>query len=268
MSNIHATAQVDPGAKLGSNVEIGPFCVVGPHVELGDDVILRPHVVIEGHTTIGSGCRIFPFVSIGLEPQDIKYKDDPSTVTIGSNTVIREHVTIHRGTPTGHLATRVGANCFLMIGTHIAHDCQIGDNVTLVNGVMLAGHVSIGDGAIVGGASAVHQCVRIGSYSFVGGMSGVTADLIPYGMALGNRANLNGLNIVGLKRKGFSRDQIHELRKAYRMLFSSEGTLKERLEDVEAMFSSNELARQIIDFIKSDSDRSFCVPNNVATPTR
>jgi UDP-N-acetylglucosamine acyltransferase len=155
-----------------------------------------------------------------------------------------------------------------MIGTHIAHDCQIEDNVTLVNGVTLGGHVSIGDGAIVGGLSAVHQFVRIGACSFVGGMSGVTADLIPYGMALGNRANLNGLNIVGLKRKGFSRDQIHELRKAYRMLFSSEGTLKERLEDVEAMFSSNELARQIIDFIKSDSDRSFCVPNNVATPTR
>ena len=155
-----------------------------------------------------------------------------------------------------------------MIGAHVAHDCQIGDNVTLVNGVTLGGHVSVGDGAIVGGLSAVHQFVRIGAYSFVGGMSGVAADLIPFGMALGNRANLNGLNIVGLKRKGFSREQIHELRKAYRMLFSSEGTLKERLEDVEAMFSANELARQIIDFIKSDSDRSFCVPNNVATPSR
>ncbi|GFO81168.1 MAG: acyl-[acyl-carrier-protein]--UDP-N-acetylglucosamine O-acyltransferase [Methyloceanibacter sp.] len=268
MSKIHATAQVDPGAKLGSNVEIGAFCVVGPHAELGDNVVLRSHVVIEGRTAIGAGCKIFPFASVGLEPQDVKYKDDPSTVTIGENTLIREHVTVHRGTPTGHLATHVGSNCFLMIGAHVAHDCQIGDNVTLVNGVTLGGHVSIGDGAIVGGLSAVHQFVRIGAYSFVGGMSGVAADLIPFGMALGNRANLNGLNIVGLKRKGFSREQIHELRKAYRMLFSSEGTLKERLEDVEAMFSANELARQIIDFIKSDSDRSFCVPNNVATPSR
>ena len=268
MSNIHATSQVDSRAKLGSNVEIGPFCVVGPDAEIGDNVVIRSHVVIEGKTWIGAGCKVFPFVSIGLEPQDIKYKNDPSRVTIGANTLIREHVTIHRGTPTGQMATRVGSNCFLMIGTHIAHDCQIGDNVTLVNGVTLGGHVHIGEGAIIGGLSAVHQFVRIGACSFVGGMSGVAADLIPFGMALGNRANLNGLNIVGLKRKGYSREQIHELRKVYRMLFSSEGTLKERLEDVDAMFSKNELARQIIDFIKSDSDRSFCVPNNVATPSR
>ena len=268
MSNIHATAQVDPSAKLGADVEIGPYCVIGPDVEIGDKAVLRPHVVVEGRTSIGSGCKIFPFVSLGLEPQDIKYKDDPSSVTIGPNTLIREHVTVHRGTTSGDMTTRVGANCFLMIGAHVAHDCQIGNNVTLVNGVTLGGHVSVGDGAIVGGLSAVHQNVRIGSYSFVGGMSGVAADLIPYGMALGNRANLNGLNIIGLKRKGCPREQIHELRQAYRMLFSSEGTLKERLDDVEQMFSKNVLAKQIIDFIKSDSDRSFCVPNNVAAPTR
>lgn len=268
MPKIHATAQVDPGAKLGSNVEIGPFCVIGPNVEIGDDVVIRPNVVIDGRTTIGAGCRIFPFVSVGLEPQDVKYKDDPSTVTIGENTVLREHVTVHRGTSTGHMATRVGSNCFLMIGAHVAHDCQIGNNVTLVNSVALGGHVSVGDGAIIGGLSAVHQFVRIGAYSFVGGMSGVAADLIPYGMALGNRAHLNGLNIVGLKRRGFPREQIHEVRKAYRMLFSSEGTMKEQLEDVEAMFSSNELARQIIDFIKSDTDRQFCIPSNVASPSR
>ena len=268
MSNIHATAHVDPSAKLGSNVEIGPFCVIGPNVEIGEDVILRPHVVVDGHTTIGAGCRIFPFVSIGLEPQDVKYKDDPSTVTIGENTVLRENVTVHRGTSTGQMATRVGSNCFIMIGAHIAHDCQIGDNVTLVNSVALGGHVTVGEGAIIGGLSAVHQFVRIGAYAFVGGMSGVAADLIPYGMALGNRATLNGLNIIGLRRQGFPREQIHEVRKAYRMLFSSEGTMKEQLEDVEAMFSANELARQIIDFIKSDTDRQFCVPSNVASPSR
>jgi UDP-N-acetylglucosamine acyltransferase len=166
------------------------------------------------------------------------------------------------------MATKVGANCLLMIGAHVAHDCELGDNVTLVNGATLGGHVTIGDGAIIGGLSAVHQFVRIGAYAFVGGMSGVAADLIPFGMAIGNRANLCGLNIVGLKRKGFPREQIHELRQAYRMLFSSEGTLKERIEDVESMFSENPLAKQIIDFIKTQSDRSFCVPNNAATPSR
>ncbi|MEZ5828209.1 MAG: acyl-ACP--UDP-N-acetylglucosamine O-acyltransferase [Hyphomicrobiales bacterium] len=268
MTNIHATAVVDPSARLGKNVEIGAFCVVGPHVELGDDVVLQPHAVITGRATLGPGCKVFPFASIGQAPQDLKFHDEPSTLSIGANTIVREHVTINPGTESGHMATRVGSNCFLMIGAHIAHDCQIGDNVTLVNGVTLGGHVAIGDGAIVGGLSAVHQFVRIGSYSFVGGMSGVAADLIPFGMAVGNRANLSGLNIIGLKRKGCPREQIHELRQAYRMLFSSEGTLKERLEDVEAMFSKNPLAKEIIDFIKSDSDRSFCVPNNVATPSR
>jgi UDP-N-acetylglucosamine acyltransferase len=268
MTNIHATAQVDPSAQLGADVQIGPFSAIGPDVELGDGAIVHSHVVIDGRTTIGSGCKIVPFASIGQAPQDLKYANEPSTVTIGPNTLIREHVTIHRGTPTGHMATRVGANCFLMIGAHIAHDCDIGDNVTLVNGVTLGGHVAIGDNAIIGGLSAVHQFVRIGVYAFVGGMSGVAADLIPYGMAVGNRANLNGLNIVGLKRKRFPREQIHELRQAYRMLFSTEGTLRERLDDVDALFSKNPLVAQIIAFMRSDTDRSFCVPNNVATPSR
>jgi len=268
MANIHATALVDPSAKLGANVEIGPFCVVGPHAELGDGVVLHAHVVINGRTTIGEKTKVYPFAALGHPPQDIKYHDEPSRITIGANTLIREHVTIHPGTETGKMATKVGSNCFLMIGAHIAHDCQIGDNVTLVNNATLGGHVSIGDGAIIGGLSAIHQYVRIGSYAFVGGMTGIGADLIPFGMAIGNRANLSGLNIVGLRRRGFPREQIHELRQAYRMLFSTEGTLKERLEDVEALFSKNPLVKQVIDFMKSESDRSFCVPNNVATPTR
>jgi UDP-N-acetylglucosamine acyltransferase len=268
MANIHATALVDPSAKLGANVEIGPFCVVGPHVELGDGVVLHPHVVVTGWTTIGANTKLYPFAALGHTPQDVKYHDEPSTLTVGANTLIREQVTIHPGTESGKMATRVGSNCFLMIGAHIAHDCQIGDNVTLVNGATLGGHVSIGDGAIIGGLSAIHQYVRIGAYAFVGGMTGIGADLIPFGMAIGNRANLSGLNIVGLRRRGFPREQIHELRQAYRMLFSTEGTLKERLEDVEALFSKNPLVKQVIDFMKSESDRSFCVPNNVATPTR
>lgn len=268
MANIHATAVVDPNAKLGRNVQIGPLCVIGPDVELGDGVVLQSHVALGGRTTIGPKCKIFPFTSIGQAPQDTKYRDEPSTLSIGANTTIREYVSINPGTEDGAMATRIGSNCLLMISSHIAHDCQLGDNVTLVNGVTLGGHVSIGDGAIIGGLSAVHQFVRIGAYAFVGGMSGIAADLIPYGMAVGNRAHLNGLNIVGLKRKRFPREQIHELRQAYRMLFSSEGTLKERLVDVESMFSKNVLAKQIIDFMKSGSDRSFCVPNNVSAPSR
>jgi UDP-N-acetylglucosamine acyltransferase len=268
MANIHANAAVDPRAKLGSGVEIGPFSVIGPDVELGERVVIHSHAAITGRVTIGSGCRIYPFASIGHTPQDTGFHGEPSSLTIGPNTIIREYVTINPGTERGKMVTRVGAKCFLMIGAHIAHDCQIGDSVTLVNGATLGGHVSVGDGAIIGGLSAVHQFVRVGAYSFVGGMSGVAADLIPFGMAIGNRANLCGLNIVGLKRKGFPREQIHELRQAYRMLFSTEGTLLERLEDVDSMFSKNPLATQIIEFIKSESDRSFCVPNNVATPSR
>lgn len=267
MANIHATAVVDPSAKLGTEVEIGPFCVIGPDVKLGDGTMVHSHAVITGRTTLGERCQVYPFASVGQRPQDVKYHGEPSTLTIGPKTTIREHVTINPGTEGGHMATKVGANCLLMIGAHVAHDCELGDNVTLVNGATLGGHVSIGEGAIIGGLSAVHQFVRIGAYAFIGGMSGITADVIPFGMAIGNRANLCGLNVVGLRRKGFPREQIHELRQAYRMLFSSEGTLKERLEDVETMFAANPLAKQIIDFIKTESGRSFCVPSNAATPT-
>jgi len=268
MANIHATAVVDPSAKLGTNVEIGPFCVIGPDVELGDDVVVHSHAVITGRTTLGPECKVFPFASIGQAPQDVKFHGEPSTLTIGAKTIIREHATVNPGTEGGHMSTKVGSNCLLMIGAHVAHDCEVGNSVTLVNGATLGGHVTIGDGAIIGGLSAVHQFVRIGAYAFIGGMSGITADVIPFGMAIGNRANLCGLNIVGLKRKRFPRDQIHELRQAYRMLFSTEGTLKERLEDVESMFSTNPLTKQVIEFIKTQSDRQFCVPNNAAPPAR
>lgn len=268
MANIHATAVVDPSAKLGTNVEIGPFCVIGPDVELGEGVVVHSHAVITGRTTLGPECKVFPFASIGQAPQDVKFHGEPSTLTIGAKTIIREHATVNPGTEGGHMSTKVGSNCLLMIGAHVAHDCEVGNSVTLVNGATLGGHVTIGDGAIIGGLSAVHQFVRIGAYAFIGGMSGITADVIPFGMAIGNRANLCGLNIVGLKRKRFPRDQIHELRQAYRMLFSTEGTLKERLEDVESMFSTNPLTKQVIEFIKTQSDRQFCVPNNAAPPAR
>ena len=268
MTDIHATALVDPSAKLGSKVEIGPFSVIGPHVELGDGTIVHSHAVITGRTILLAECKVFPFACLWHAPQDVKFHDEPSTIVVGPKTIIREHVTINPGTERGHMTTKVGSGCFLMIGSHIAHDCDVGNNVTMVNGATLAGHVSVGDGAILGGLSAVHQFVRIGAYSFIGGMSGIPADVIPFGMAIGNRANLCGLNIIGLKRKGFPREQIHELRQAYRMLFSNEGTLMERIEDVESIFGSNPLTRQVIDFMKTESERSFCVPNNAATPNR
>jgi UDP-N-acetylglucosamine acyltransferase len=263
MANIHATAVVDPNADLAPGATIGPFCVIGPEVKIADGAVLHSHVVVTGRSTIGEGCAIFPFASIGHIPQDQKYHGEASSLDIGPRTIIREHVTINPGTEAGGLVTRVGADCLLMVGAHVAHDCQIGNHVILVNNATLAGHVTVGDHAILGGLCAVHQFVRIGAYGFVGGMSGVEKDVIPFGMVLGNRAHLSGLNIVGLKRHGFSRDNIHELRQAYRMLFASEGTLMERLEDVENMFSANPLVRQIVEFIKSHSDRSFCVPNNV-----
>jgi UDP-N-acetylglucosamine acyltransferase len=268
MANIHATALVDPSAKLGPSVEIGPFCVVGPHVELGDGAVLHSHAVVTGRTSLAQGCQVFPFASIGHVPQDQKYQGEASSLSVGAETIIREHVTINPGTEGGGMVTRVGSHCLLMVGAHIAHDCQLGDHVILVNNATLAGHVTIGDHAIVGGLSAVHQFVRIGAHAFIGGMSGVTADVIPFGMAIGNRAALSGLNVVGLRRQGFPREQIHELRQAYRMLFSSEGTLLERLEDVENMFSANPLVEQIVQFIKSRSDRSFSVPNNAAASSQ
>jgi UDP-N-acetylglucosamine acyltransferase len=262
MANIHATALVDPNASLAANVEIGPFCLVGPEVEIGAGTVLHSHVVVTGKTKLGEGCQVFPFASIGHIPQDKKYQGEDSRLVVGDHTIIREHVTINPGTEGGGLVTKVGSHCLLMVGAHIAHDCQLGDYAILVNNATLAGHVIVGEHAILGGLCAVHQFVRIGAYAFIGGMSGVENDVIPYGMALGNRAALSGLNIVGLKRHGFGREQIHEMRQAYRMLFSSEGTLLERLEDVDKMFAANPLVQSIVTFVRTPSDRSLCVPRN------
>ena len=260
MSKIHPTAVVDPDAKLGSGVEIGPYSVIGTGVELGSGCRLHSHVVVTGDTHVGAKCVIFPFASIGHIPQDLKYGGEQSRLRIGENNVIREYVTMNPGTDGGGLETRVGSHGLFMVGAHVAHDCRIGDHVILANNATLAGHCAVGDHTILGGLTAVHQFVRIGSHAFVGGMSGVENDVIPFGMALGNRAMLSGLNIIGLKRNGFDREQIHSLRKAYRMLFSEEGTLKERLEDVEKMLGADVGVSRIIAFIRNASDRSLCVP--------
>jgi len=263
MAEIHATAIVDTGARLGEGVRIGPYCIVGGDVTLGDGVELQAHAVVHGRTTIGANGRIYPFAAIGLPPQDLKYDGEASELVIGDNVIIREHVTMHPGTTGGGMVTRVGDNCLFMVGSHVAHDCLIGNHVILSNNAAMGGHVEIHDHAILGGLAALHQFVRIGRHAMVGGASAVEYDVIPYGSVMGNRAYLSGLNIVGLKRRGFARDDIHALRSAYRLLFAQEGTLQERLQDVADMFAQNEQVMEIVDFIQADSARPLCQPKLV-----
>ena len=260
MAVIHPSAVVEDGAIIGHNVTVGPFCTVGADVRLDEGVTLMSHVVVGGHTHIGSHTRVYPFASIGLSPQDLKYRGEPSRLVIGAHNVIREHVTINPGTEGGGMLTKLGDHCLLMIGSHVAHDCIIGDHVILVNSATLGGHVVIDDWAIIGGLSAAHQFTRIGRHAMIGGMSGVEADVIPFGSVAGNRAKLQGLNIVGLKRRNFSRDTIHTLRNAYRLLFAREGTMAERLEDVAELFADNEAVMEIVSFIRRDSSRALCQP--------
>jgi UDP-N-acetylglucosamine acyltransferase len=260
MAEIHPTAIVSPGAHLGDDVVIGPYCVVGEHVSLGAGVSLRAHVVVDGRTTIGAGTRIFPFVSIGLEPQDLKYGGEESSLEIGRNNTIREYVTMNPGTAGGGMVTRVGNNSLFMVGVHIAHDCQVGDSVVMANNATLAGHVVIEDHAILGGLSAVHQFCRIGRHAMVGGLTAVVRDVIPYGQATGDRARLSGINIIGMQRSGFSREDINGLRSAYQFLFSDEGTLVERVDEVAERFAGNGPVADIIAFIRADSTRAICQP--------
>jgi len=258
--SVHPTAIVEDGARLGPGCVVGPFCHVGSEVTLASAVVLEAHVVVAGRTSVGPGTRIFPFASIGHRPQDLKYAGEPSELVIGANTMIREHVTMNPGTKGGGMVTRVGDDCLFMVGAHVAHDCRVGDHVILANNATLAGHVTVDDFAILGGLSAVHQFARIGRHAMVGGMSGVENDVIPYGSVTGNRAHLSGLNVVGLKRRGFSREVIHNLRKAYRLLFAEEGTMAERLADVAEEFGDNEPVMEIVRFIGSESTRAICQP--------
>ena len=263
MADIHPTAIVEDGAVIGSGAKVGPFCVVSKDAQLDAGVVLDAHVVVHGRTRIGPNTRVFPFAAVGMPPQDMKYANEPSELVIGANNVIREHVTMHPGTKGGGMLTSVGNNCLFMVGVHIAHDCRIGDHVVMANNVTLGGHVQIQDHAIIGGMSAVHQFVRIGRHAMIGGMSGIESDVIPYGSVVGNRAHLMGLNIIGLKRRGFSRDDIHSLRNAYRLLFAEEGTLQERLADVAQMFADNVVVMELVEFIRADSSRALCQPKFV-----
>jgi UDP-N-acetylglucosamine acyltransferase len=258
---IHRTAIVEDGARIGDGVRIGPYCHVTNEVTLGEGVELVSHVVVAGRTSIGAGTRIFPFASIGHQPQDLKYHGEPSTLTVGADCLIREGVTMNPGTEGGGMETIVGDRCTFLANSHVGHDCRVGSDVVCSNNVMLAGHLTVGDYAGIGGGAAVIQFARVGAHSFLGGMSGLEHDLIPYGMAFGNRAHLSGLNIVGLQRRGFSRDDIHSLRRAYRLLFADEGTLVERTEDVEKEFKDHPIVTEILAFIRARGKRGLCVPH-------
>ena len=260
MSKVHPTAIVEDGAQIGQDVEIGPYCVVGPQAVLGDRVKLHSHVVIAGITSIGEDSMVFPFASVGHAPQDLKFKNEPSRLIIGKRNKIREGATLNPGTEGGGMETTIGDDCLFMAGAHVGHDCHIGNHCILVNNGTLAGHVVVEDFAIVGGLSAVHQFVRIGRHAMIGGMTGVESDIIPYGSVIGNRAYLSGLNLVGLKRRGFDRETIHALRKAYRLLFAQEGTLAERVEEVAKDFENVGPVMAIISFLKAESMRSVCTP--------
>lgn len=238
--------------------------MVGPDVELGDGVELLSHVAVAGRTSIGARTKIYPFASIGHQPQDLKFKGEPSTLAIGSDCLIREGVTMNPGTEGGGMVTTVGDRCAFLANSHVGHDCRVGNNVVFSNNVMLAGHCTVGDYVIIGGGAAVIQFARVGPHAFVGGMSGLEHDLIPYGMALGNRAYLSGLNIIGLQRRGFSRAQIHDLRRAYRLMFAQEGTLLERVEDVAAEFKDHPIVIEIVEFIRQGGKRSLCTPQGAA----
>jgi UDP-N-acetylglucosamine acyltransferase len=262
--SIHPTALVAPGAEVGSGVEIGPYCIVGGEARIGEGARLRSHVVIEGQTEIGAGCDIYPFVLLGTPPQHAAYKQgDPCRLVIGARNLIREHVTMHGGSSVGRGITRVGDDCTFYVGAHVGHDCIVGNHVTLTNGATLGGHVQVDDYVIMGGLSAVQQRSRVGRYAFIGGLAAVNNDVIPYGIAWGNHARLEGLNLIGLKRRGFTRNEINTMRAGYRALFSGEGPFRERVEAAAQTFADSPQVMEIIDFIREDPTRPLLPPSDV-----
>jgi UDP-N-acetylglucosamine acyltransferase len=258
--SIHPTAIIDSNVKLGKNVSIGAYSFISGEIEIGDDCQIMNHVNINGNTKLGVGNKIFPFASIGTAPQDLKYKGEKTYLEIGNNNIIREHVTINLGTITGNTITKIGNNCLFMVGAHIAHDCVLGNNVILANNATLAGHVVVGDFAIIGGLSAVHQFVRVGHHAMIGGMSGIDGDVIPYGNAYGKRANLQGLNLIGLKRRGFDKKSILDLMSAFKNLFLEEGQIKDKIELIKVKFPENNQINEILEFIITAEDRALCKP--------
>ena len=258
---IHQSSVIDVKAKIPKNVKIGPFCYIGPEVQLEDNVELISNVHIEGKTKIGKGTKIFPFASIGTNPQDLKYNNEKNSTIIGDNNTIREYVTINPGTEGGGSKTIIGNDCLFMISSHVAHDCKIGNNVIIANNVPLGGHVTIEDSVVIGGNSAVQQFTRIGRLAMIGGMTGVLKDVIPFGLSIGNRNYLQGLNLIGLRRKKYENKKIMGLDKAYKEIFSSKN-LHENLEKINGEHKGNELVKEVISFIEKDKKRPICSPQS------
>ena len=256
---IHKTAIVDPKAKISSSVNIGPYSIIGPNVEIGKDTDISSHVSIAGHTKIGKNNKIYPFASIGNDPQDLKFKGEISSLEIGDNNKIREYVSINPGTDGGSGVTKIGNNCLFMVSSHVAHDCNIGNNIVVVNNVAIGGHVHIEDNAIIGGNSAVHQFIRIGKFAMIGGMCAVIRDVIPYGLVHGNRSILQGINLIGLRRNNISNQDITLLSNAYKELFKSEN-LSENLKNLSDDFKKNNLVMEILEFLQKDKKRPICTP--------
>ena len=256
---IHNSSVIEKEAKIGNNVKVGPFCYIGPKVKIDDDVELISNVHVEGNTSIGKGTKIFPFASIGTQPQDLKYKGELNSLEIGENNTIREYVTINPGTEGGGKKTVIGNNCLLMISSHIAHDCNIGNDVVIANNVPLGGHVTIEDSVVIGGNSAVQQFTRIGRLAMIGGMTGVLKDVIPFGLSFGNRNYLQGINLIGLRRKKYDNGKIIELNEAYKKIFSSKN-LHENLSKINGEYKGNELIKEVIGFIEKDKKRPICSP--------
>ena len=256
---IHNSSVIDKKAKISKNVKIGPYCFVGPNVEIAENVELVSNVHLEGNTKIGKGTKIFPFASIGTQPQDLKFKGEENYLEIGENNLIREYVTINPGTEGGGSKTTVGNNCLFMISSHIAHDCKIGNNVIIANNVPLGGHVTIEDSVVIGGNSAVQQFTRIGRLAMIGGMTGVLKDVIPFGLSIGNRNFLQGLNLIGLRRHKYENQKIIGLDKAYKEIFSSKN-FHENLSKINGEFKANELVQEVTKFIEKDKKRPICTP--------
>ena len=258
---IHGSSVIDKKANISKKTKIGPFCYVGPNVKLADNVELISNVHIEGNTTIGFGTKIFPFASIGTQPQDLKFKGEKTSLSIGENNMIREYVTINPGTEGGGSQTVIGNNCLFMISSHVAHDCKIGNNVIIANNVPLGGHVTIEDSVVIGGNSAVQQFTRIGRLAMIGGMTGVLKDVIPFGLSIGNRNFLQGLNLIGLRRHKYENQKIMGLDKAYKQIFASKN-LHENLNKINGENKDNELVGEVIKFIEKDKKRPICSPQN------
>jgi UDP-N-acetylglucosamine acyltransferase len=256
---IDKTAIIDPNAKISDNVKIGPYSVIGPNVEIGEGTIVQSHVNITGDTKIGLNNKIYPFASIGNDPQDLKFKGEETKLEIGNDNKIREYVTINPGTEGGGGITKVGNNCLFMVSAHIAHDCSVGDNVILANNVPLGGHAHVDDNAIIGGNSAVQQFTRVGKFAMIGGMCGVVRDVIPYGIVHGNRSVLQGLNLIGLRRKNIPNKEIMSLSEAYKEIFKNEN-LTENLNNLSNELKENKLVMEVVNFIEKDKKRPICTP--------